>query len=210
MLGPLGVVLALLVAHGLASVPKSPMLRQREKGRAGAPSETAKGRGREAAAFAKERPDPGFDATHRPALEHAVQLARTLIDTRDGQATADEAAFDAALECRRWRCQVKLCGARKRVRAVHRVLRKMELEDDVLFDAYELQKPSSKAKKKTQRVCITSTVRFSRPAPELKGIRVAKASKEPPKKKNKKRKKKPKANASPEAAGSTGTAAPKD
>ncbi len=192
-IGPLALCLGLLLAHWLFSVPKAPMIdKDEDDGREA--SAAARVGGREAAAFVGEREDKGFVATHQPALEAAVDMAHALVVEVRG-ADPQRSEVDSRLECRRWRCQIELCGTRPAVRAHAQVLRKMRLEDDSLWDAFELGKVRAQESEDDDAVCQSMTLRFSRPAPELKGIRVDKASadslRRKPKKKKRKRPKAP-------------------
>ena len=184
--GPLLFVLGFGVLHWIINVPKSELiLRGDDAGKSS--SKQSKGKYREAKLFDQQARDEGFARTHEPVMAFAYEFAHEL--TFAGRSQPED--FLKSIECHRWRCQYELCGTRRELAKLVRVLKRLEHEDDDLWDAFEAK--ARKGEKKGHS-CQRVTVRFSRPSPETKGIRASKAAldrlKRDAEKKKKKRKKK--------------------
>ena len=167
LLGPLLFVLGFGVLHWAINVPKSEMILRADK--TGKKKKKVKGKQREHKLFKRQKRDEGFARIHEPVMHFAYELAH---ETALGSAPGENSFLDSAV-CHRWRCQYQLCGARRHLTKVVRVLKELEHEDDGLWDAFEAK--VRKTKKKGQ-ACQRITIRFSRPSPETKGIRAAKTS----------------------------------
>lgn len=166
-LGPGFLLVGLLGLHWAMSVPKVAMITDDDRMEDDGDIEG----GKEAKAFAKEYADKGFVAMHEPVLEHAFRLAS---EFQASWFPGDPPVALESIECRQWRCQLQVCGGRRAVRGVMRALRTMEMEDVDLWEAFETHEPDESPAGEGSELCLVGTGRYSRPAPEAKGIRIAK------------------------------------
>lgn len=170
--GPVLFVLLVWLAHYLINVPKADMIERDDEPRSS--SSSTKGKDREHKQFSEQNRDEGFARVHEPVMEFAYELAHSTVFPPEAErGTPAPASFLQSFECHRWRCQYQLCGPRKKLSQVVRVLEELEHEDDDLWDAFEKNTRRGVKKKES---CQRITVRFSRPGPEPKGIRPSKKS----------------------------------
>jgi hypothetical protein len=168
ILGPLIFVSALGAAHYAMTVPKSDMIARKKKGKKD--KKAKKKKGKEYPAYDRwrtEKRDDAFVRIHEPVMRFAVDLAQAAV-FREEEGKPE--SFLRSVKCQRWHCQYKLCGERQDLSDVVRTLKRLEHEDDVLFDTFETKTGNDKAGDH----CTRAIVRFSRPSPEVKGIRVDK------------------------------------
>lgn len=176
--GPLLVGGALLGGHFALTVPHGPKHKRpgagaKKKGKGKGKGKKKKPSVREAKMFSEEDRDVDFAKIHEPVLKRVYELA---------YAAAFVRMADPGLEllehtrCRQWRCQIELCGPKRYVRRVVRVMRTMEVEGEDLWDVYEVGgfEEGYGNRDEGLGVCQTATLRFSRTSPEPKGLRVAK------------------------------------
>lgn len=166
--GPLLFVLGFGALHWIINVPKSELI-LRGDASSKSTKKKPKGKHREAKLFGQQARDEGFARTHEPVMTFAYEFAHEV--TFAGSSEPED--FLKSVQCHRWRCQYELCGTRRELAKLVRVLKGLEHEDDDLWDAFEAK--ARKGEKKGQS-CQRVTIRFSRPSPETKGIRASKAS----------------------------------
>lgn len=169
ILGPIILVSSLGAVHYVMTVPKSEMIARKKKGKEDAKKPKPKPKsGKTYPAYDRwrtEKRDDAFARIHEPVMKFAADMAQAAV-FRDEE--SKPASFLRSTKCQRWHCQYKLCGERQDLSDVVRTLKRLEHEDDILFDTFE----SKTGKDKSGDHCTRVVVRFSRPSPEVKGIRV--------------------------------------
>jgi hypothetical protein len=166
---PLIFALSLGVLHFAVSVPKSEMIERKSSKKKKKKKKKKKGKYPEYESFDREHRDEGFALIHEPVMHFAYGVAHSAVfaDARDAPES-----YLSNVECHRWACMYEMCGPRHEITQITRLLKTLEHEDEDLFDEWESK--SSKSEDKKTDICHRIVARFSRPSPEVKGIRVQK------------------------------------